>query len=115
MYIKQHSDIMQLARRDPKTVNFGNFYRELVWHRSRVVELINWLKDRYGHGVPLMWRTRHIREKNNHGGKLKVYQIDQSNRAVAKEMGLPLFTWGDKIEGYIKLALLTGKSGRRAS
>ena len=98
----QHGDLMQLDSRDPEKVIYGLYYRELLWHRSRVVELIKWVQQTYGETTPLMYRTRHIREKNNHGGKLRVFQLDQSNRGVARDFGIPLFTWGDKIEGYVK-------------
>ena len=39
---------------------------------------------------------------DEHGGTLKIAQLDQSVRSISKEMGVKLFTWGDKLEGWLK-------------
>lgn len=100
----QHSSLVGYhpSNVNPDTYETGLLWPEVRWHRARFVEFIGWIYDKYGKHVPLMIRTRHIRDKNNNGGKIRVFQLDQSNRAVAKEFGLPLFTWGDKIEGWVK-------------
>lgn len=49
-----------------------------------------------------MFRTRQHRAKNKWGGVLKIAQIDQSVRAVARDLGVRWFTWGSKLEGYLK-------------
>jgi hypothetical protein len=56
----------------------------------------------YGEEVPMMLRTRQHRGMDEHGGKLKIAQLDQSLRSIAKEMDVKLFTWGDKLEGWLK-------------
>jgi hypothetical protein len=64
----------------------GFFYEELKWHRSRIQEFIVYIREMFGEEVPLMFRTRQHRAKNKWGGVLKIFQLDQSIRAVAREM-----------------------------
>ena len=61
---------------------------------------IDSIRTHFGADIPLMFRTRQIRKSDYHDGILKIFQIDQSCRAVAKELGVRLFTWGGKMEGY---------------
>jgi hypothetical protein len=56
----------------------------------------------YGPDTPMMYRTRQHRAKNRWGGTLKIAQLEQSNRAITREMGVRWFTWGSKLEGYLK-------------
>jgi hypothetical protein len=78
----------------------GFFYTELQWHRSRVHKFINTIRGLYGQDTPLMFRTRQIRKNQN--GQMTIFQLDQSCRAISKELGLRLFTWGGKLEGYME-------------
>ena len=50
----------------------------------------------------MMLRTRQHRGMDENSGKLKIAQLDQSLRSIAKEMDVKLFTWGDKLEGWLK-------------
>lgn len=47
-----------------------------------------------------MLRTRQLRKKDDHEGLLKIFQLDQSARSVAREEGVRDFSWGEKLEGY---------------
>lgn len=67
-----------------------------------MAELVQFFRDLYGEDVPLMLRTRQHRGKNEHGGTLKIAQLDQSVRSIASEMNVKLFTWGDKLEGWLE-------------
>lgn len=87
---------------DPTDGLHGFFYEELKWHRSRVRELIALIRQMYGENVPLMFRTRQHRAKNRWGGVLKIFQLDQSIKTVAREMGVRYFSWGSKLEGWLK-------------
>jgi hypothetical protein len=80
----------------------GFFYEEIKWHRARIQEFILYMREMFGEDVPMMFRTRQHRARNRWGGVLKIAQIDQSCRAITKEMGVKLFTWGSKLEGYLK-------------
>lgn len=50
--------------------------------------------------MPMMVRTRHIRLITGWWLQLKIQQLDQGCRAVARGLGVREFTWGDKLEGY---------------
>lgn len=67
-----------------------------------MAELIQFFRGMYGDEAPMMLRTRQHRGMDEHGGKLKIAQLDQSLRSIAKEMDVKLFTWGDKLEGWLK-------------
>ncbi|KAG8892705.1 hypothetical protein FRC01_013989, partial [Tulasnella sp. 417] len=75
-------------------------YTELVWHRSRIHALIHYTRELYGPKIPIMFRTRHFRFDNSWNHILRVFQLDQSVRAIAEELGIKLFTWGGKLEGH---------------
>ncbi|KIO26215.1 hypothetical protein M407DRAFT_243785 [Tulasnella calospora MUT 4182] len=75
-------------------------YTELVWHRSRVHAMIHYTRQLYGPKIPIMFRTRHFRFDNNWNHILRLFQLDQSVRAIAAELGIKLFTWGGKLEGH---------------
>lgn len=47
-----------------------------------------------------MLRTRQLRKKDDHEGLLKIFQLDQSAKSVAREEGVREFGWGEKLEGY---------------
>jgi len=87
---------------DPTDGLHGFFYEELKWHRMRVRELIVLIRTMYGEKVPLMFRTRQHRAKNRWGGVLKIFQLDQSVRTVARELGVRIFPWGSKLEGWLE-------------
>jgi hypothetical protein len=38
----------------------------------------------------------------NGDGLLRIFQLDQGARALSKELNMKLFTWGEKLEGYLK-------------
>lgn len=78
----------------------GFFWSEVSWHRGRVRKMITAVRDMFGPALPLMFRTRQIRLETNKFNMLKIFQLDQGCRAVAAEMGVALFTWGGKLEGY---------------
>ncbi|KAI9632418.1 uncharacterized protein MKK02DRAFT_40720 [Dioszegia hungarica] len=75
-------------------------YNELAWHRSRFRQLITHLREMYSPSMPMMVRTRHIRLITGWWLQLKIQQLDQGCRAVARGLGVREFTWGDKLEGY---------------
>ncbi|KAG9019645.1 hypothetical protein FRB90_011991 [Tulasnella sp. 427] len=75
-------------------------YTELIWHRSRVHALIHYTRQLYGPKIPIMFRTRHFRHDNRWNHILRLFQLDQSVRAIAEELGIKLFTWGGKLEGH---------------
>ncbi|KAG8978390.1 hypothetical protein FRC05_010635 [Tulasnella sp. 425] len=75
-------------------------YTELVWHRSRVHALIHYTRQLYGTKIPIMFRTRHFRHDNSWNHIWRVFQLDQSIRAIGEELGIKLFTWGGKLEGH---------------
>jgi hypothetical protein len=54
----------------------------------------------FGSDVPLMFRTRQFRRNVRNGAGIRIFQLDQGCRAVARDMGVKLFTWGEKMEGY---------------
>lgn len=87
---------------DPTDGLHGFFPNELKWHRSRIQEFITYIRSMFGDDVPLMFRTRQHRAKNKWGGVLKIFQLDQSIRAVTRAMGVRYFTWGSKLEGWLK-------------
>jgi hypothetical protein len=60
----------------------------------------------YGQDRPLMFRTRQIRKNQN--GQMTIFQLDQSCRAISKELDLRLFTWGGKLEGYMEYVWWSG-------
>lgn len=68
----------------------------------------------------MMLRTRHIRENTQDWGLLKVFQLDEGCRAVARGMGVREFSWGAKLEGYdqcgtsLRSRNLSGAGGIRA-
>ena len=62
--------------------------------------MIKTVQDMFGKDTPLMFRTRQLRSSASDFNMLKIFQLDQGWRAVAKEMGVKLFTWGGKLEGY---------------
>jgi len=80
----------------------GFNFAEINWHRIRVRDAIFQLRQLWGENVPLMFRTRQLRKKDENFSILKIFQLDQSCRSVAKELGVKLFTWGEKLEGYTK-------------
>ncbi|GHJ86849.1 hypothetical protein NliqN6_3251 [Naganishia liquefaciens] len=78
----QHYDI-------PVHDTHGFSYAQIRWHRMRMQKLIHHLRDMYGdETIPMMYRTRQIRKQAFGGGMLKIFQLDQSCRAVAKNLGL---------------------------
>ncbi|KAG8884314.1 hypothetical protein FRB97_004578 [Tulasnella sp. 331] len=74
-------------------------YSEINWHRSRVHALIAKTRQLYGVKVPIMFRTRHLRKDNRWNRVLRIFQLDQSVRAIAEELGIKLFDWGGNLEG----------------
>lgn len=95
--IRDHAKLTHLDRGN----NHGFLFNELAWHRSRLRELIDFVRANYG-TPPIMYRTRQIRKHTAHDELLRIFQLDESCRAVALEMGVKEFTWGDKLEGYVK-------------
>jgi len=49
-----------------------------------------------------MFRTRQLRKKDENFSIMKIFQLDQSCKSVARELGVKLFSWGEKLEGYTK-------------
>ena len=47
-----------------------------------------------------MYRTRQIRNKGYNDRLLKIFQLDQTNLAAAKEMGVKEFRWANLLEGH---------------
>lgn len=75
--------------------------------------MIKAIREMYGEELPLMFRTRQIRSQTKAFNLLKIFQLDQGCRAVAKEMGVKLFTWGGKLEGYSVYVGVRGLLTRR--
>lgn len=44
--------------------------------------------------------TRQLRKANFHWGALRIFQLDQSCKAAARDLGIHLFQWGSLLEGY---------------
>ncbi|KAF8579009.1 hypothetical protein K439DRAFT_1638368 [Ramaria rubella] len=90
----------QLAvQRNSTLVNQPLTYSELSWHRSRIRELVAYTRALYGEEIPIMFRTRHFRESNRWNRIMRIFQLDQNLRAVARELDIKLFRWGDLLEG----------------
>ncbi|WOO86168.1 uncharacterized protein LOC62_07G009656 [Vanrija pseudolonga] len=77
----------------------GILWHEAAWFRARIHALFAAVRTLYP-AAPVMFRTRQIREVHSYDQLLRVFQLDQAARAVAKEDGVALFTWGEKLEGY---------------
>lgn len=84
----------------PPASQLGYTYPELSWHRSRLRGFVHHLRSRFGADTPLMLRTRQFRKRDKDHGQLKIFQLDQSARSVAREEGVREFGWGEKLEGY---------------
>lgn len=80
----------------------GFTFAEIHWHRIRVRDAILQLRKLWGQDVPLMFRTRQLRKKDENFSIMKIFQLDQSCKSVARELGVKLFSWGEKLEGYTK-------------
>lgn len=52
--------------------------------------------------MPVMYRTRHHRKKFDYYGGLAIFQMDQSSKMEVEQRGVKLFTWGEKLEGYVE-------------
>lgn len=67
----------------------GFSYALIKWHRMRMQKLIHYLREMFAdETLPMMYRTRQIRKQAWGGGMLKIFQLDQSCRAIAKKLGL---------------------------
>jgi len=99
LIIQYEIEVSQPPKR-VRSPEFSLFWPEIEWHRSRVHKLILTIRDLYGNDVALMFRTRQFRRNLSHGGGVRVFQLDQGCRAVARDMGVKLFLWGEKMEGY---------------
>jgi hypothetical protein len=97
----QHGNQAGISTSDQEKWLLGYTYEEIAWHRSRIRELINHLRDMFGESTPMMFRVRQHRLRNHQGGVMKIHQLDQSSRAICKEMGVKLFLWGERLEGFI--------------
>lgn len=79
----------------------GFWWTEIAWFRGRVRQLVLRIGDMWPK-AHIMFRTRQLRAATADWHILKIFQLDQALRAVGKDMGIRLFTWGDKLEGYNK-------------
>lgn len=77
----------------------GFWWNELAWFRGRVRALVGLVRDLWPH-TPVMFRTRQLRAAADDFHLLTIFQLDQGLRALGRELGVKLFTWGDKLEGY---------------
>lgn len=77
----------------------GILWHEAAWFRARIHKLFASVRKLYP-TAPVMFRTRQLREVHDHDQLLRVFQLDQAARAVARQDGVALFTWGEKLEGY---------------
>lgn len=50
-----------------------------------------------------MFRTRHMRKDNWGAREWRIFQLDQSVRAISEELGIKLYLWGDKLEGQTEM------------
>lgn len=86
-----------------KTVDRGSahgfWWNELAWFRGRVRLLVRRVREIWPK-TPVMFRTRQLRANADDFHLLTIFQLDQGLRALGKELGVKLFTWGDKLEGY---------------
>ncbi|KAF8516577.1 hypothetical protein BU17DRAFT_92693 [Hysterangium stoloniferum] len=90
----------QLSLHRGRPINQPLTYSELGWHRSRVHALASYTRTLFGQDVPLMFRTRHLRNSNRWNRVTRIFQLDQNLRMVAQELDIKLFRWGDLLEGY---------------
>lgn len=99
----------QLAARSNRKGHEPLTYQELSWHRSRVRCLVSYTRSLFGDNIPIMFRTRHLRESNKGNRvlrcvhnpcfllrcastfRIRVFQLDQNLRHVSKELGVKLF------------------------
>lgn len=82
---------LQVAKRYNVSMDgtHGFTYAQIKWHPSRIQKLIHFLHDMYDdQALPMMFRTRQIRKQAKWAGMLKIFQLDQSCRAIAKKLGL---------------------------
>lgn len=64
--------------------------------------MIKHLRATYGQDLPVLLRTRQHRLRTANFQALYIYQLDQSLRRAAMDVGARLFLWGDLLEGYVK-------------
>ncbi|KZO90796.1 hypothetical protein CALVIDRAFT_375087 [Calocera viscosa TUFC12733] len=86
---------------DPKRPGrVGLSFQEARYHQLRSAALVRLVRAQYGNSVPMMYRSRHLRATNTRGTMLRIFQLDQGWRAVCEAMGVRVFDWGGKLEGY---------------
>ncbi|GAA6013085.1 hypothetical protein JCM10207_006167 [Rhodosporidiobolus poonsookiae] len=73
-------------------------YNELAWHRARVREYVELFRREFP-GVPLMFRLGQSRRDNAHHANVAVFQLNESLRAVLRELDVPVFEWARLITG----------------
>ncbi|KZT55628.1 hypothetical protein CALCODRAFT_498379 [Calocera cornea HHB12733] len=78
----------------------GLSFQEVRYHQQRVVALLRLLRAQFGPLVPMMYRSRHLRSSNDRGLMLRIAQLDQGWRAVGEAMGVRVFDWGSRLEGF---------------
>lgn len=74
----------------------GYTYRELAYHRQRIVQMIENLRDRFPYAT-IMWMPAHMRAwstetvgVDGRRGSADLVQVNHSNRAVMQWLGIPV-------------------------
>ncbi|BGP35390.1 hypothetical protein JCM10296v2_007226 [Rhodotorula toruloides] len=79
-------------------------FQELAWHRRRLRTMVELFQRRFP-GVPLMFRVgtslhlRHERANNDMKGNVAIYQMNESAKETMKRLGIPIFPWGELLQG----------------
>ncbi|GAA6037472.1 hypothetical protein JCM8097_008205 [Rhodosporidiobolus ruineniae] len=73
-------------------------YSELAWHRQRVREYIELVRSAFP-DVPIMFRLGQQKSSNRNEGNVAVFQLNESIRAVLRELDVPVFEWARLITG----------------
>ncbi|KZT55629.1 hypothetical protein CALCODRAFT_498385 [Calocera cornea HHB12733] len=82
----------------------GLSFQEVRYHQQRASSLLRLLRTLYP-STPTMYRSRHLRASNDRGRIMRVFQLDQGWRAVCEALGVRVFDWGGKLEGYTEYVL----------
>ncbi|GAA5865545.1 hypothetical protein JCM8547_007643 [Rhodosporidiobolus lusitaniae] len=71
---------------------------ELEWHRLRVRDFVQLVRETFP-GVPVMFRLGQDYRTTRNQGNVAVFQLNESLRAILKELDVPVFEWARLISG----------------
>ncbi|KZO90794.1 hypothetical protein CALVIDRAFT_375904 [Calocera viscosa TUFC12733] len=78
----------------------GLSFQEARYHQAQASLLVRLVRAQFGPLTPMMYRSRHLRATNEGGRMMRVQQLDQAWRGVCALMGVRVFEWGARLEGY---------------